>query len=223
MPRTARAAVGGVCYHVLNRGNGRAEVFHKPEDYDAFVELMALACERLRMRVYGWCLMPNHFHLVVRPYADDDLGRWMQWLMTSHVRRYHRHYHSEGHVWQGRFKAFPVQADEHLLTVLRYVERNPLRAGLVDRAEAWRWSSLALRAQDPPPRLLAPCPVKLPRGWPTLVNRPQTDKEVQALRKSIERGAPLGSPLWQRRTATKLDLESTLRPRGRPRSIPPKK
>ncbi len=198
-------------------------MFHKPEDYDAFVDLLALACDRLRMRVFGWCLMPNHFHLVVRPYADDDLGRWMQWLMTSHVRRYHRHYESEGHVWQGRFKAFPVQADDHLLTVLRYVERNPLRAGLVDRAEAWRWSSLALRAQDPRPKLLAPCPVKLPRNWPTLVNRPQSEAEVQGVRKSIARGAPLGSAVWQRRTADKLGLESTLRPRGRPRKTPPKK
>lgn len=217
MPRTARAAVGGLCYHVLNRGNGRAEVFHKPEDYDAFLDLLPRACARLPMRVLGWCLMPNHFHLVVRPYADDDLGRWMQWLMTSHVRRYHRHHHTDGHVWQGRFKAFPIQADDHLLTVLRYVERNPLRACLTERAEAWRWSSLALRTQDPPPKLLASCPVKLPRGWTSLVNRPQTEAEVQAVRRSIERGAPLGGAFWQRRTAEKLGLQSTLRPRGRPR------
>src|SRR5688572_10749124 len=106
MPRTARAAVGGLCYHVLNRGNGRAAVFHKPEDYDAFVDLFVAANERLPMRILGWCLMPNHFHLVLRPHADGDLRRWMQWLMTSHVRRYHRHYQSSGHVWQGRFKAF---------------------------------------------------------------------------------------------------------------------
>lgn len=217
MPRTARAAVGGLCYHVLNRGNGRAEVFHKPEDYDAFVALFAPACERLRMRILGWCLMPNHFHLVLRPYDDGDLGRWMQWLMTSHVRRYHRHYHSEGHVWQGRFKAFPIQADEHLLTVLRYVERNPLRAGLVKKAEAWRWSSLSLRGQRPTPTILSPSPVKLPRNWMESVNRPQNEAELAAVRRSIERGTPLGGAVWQRRTAERLDLTHTLRPRGRPR------
>ena len=223
MPRTARAAVGGICYHVLNRGNAQAEVFHNPDDYAAFLHLLPLAVERLPMRIVGFCLMPNHFHLVLWPHDDGDLGRFMQWLMTSHVRRYHRHYHSSGHVWQGRFKAFPIQQDEHFLAVLRYVERNPLRAGLVDRAEAWRWSSLALRAQDPRPKLLAPCPVKLPRNWPTLVNRPQSEAEVQGVRKSIARGAPLGSAVWQRRTADKLGLESTLRPRGRPRKTPPKK
>ena len=124
MPRTARASQGNWCYHVLNRGNGRAEVFHKPEDYDAFVALFEPACERLRMRILGYCLMPNHFHLVLWPYGDGDLGRWMQWLMTSHVRRYHRHYGGSGHVWQGRFKAFPIQEDEHLLGVLRYAERR---------------------------------------------------------------------------------------------------
>src|SRR5690349_17039156 len=104
MPRIARAAVGGLCYHVLNRGNGRAPVFHKPEDFDAFLELFVDAEKRLPMRILGWCLMPNHFHLVLRPHADGDLGRWMQWLMTAHVRRYHAHYHGSGHVWQGRFK-----------------------------------------------------------------------------------------------------------------------
>lgn len=217
MPRTARAAVGGLCYHVLNRGNGRAEVFHKPDDFDAFVELFVRACERLPMRVLGWCLLPNHFHLVLRPHDDGDLGRWMQWLLTSHVRRYHRHYHGSGHVWQGRFKAFPVQTDEHFLTVLRYVERNPLRAGLVERAEAWRWNSLAVRALETPPTILAPSPVKLPRNWTQLVNRPQTDAEVQAVRRSIERGAPFGGDRWTSTTAARLGLESTLRPRGRPR------
>jgi putative transposase len=117
-------------------------VFHKPEDYEAFLRLIPLANERLPLRVLGYCLMPNHFHLVLWPREAGDLGRWMQWLMTSHVRRYHRHFGGSGHVWQGRFKAFPIQQDEHLLTVLRYMERNPLRANLVERAEEWRWSSL---------------------------------------------------------------------------------
>src|SRR5690348_4759135 len=131
MPRTARASAADYCYHVLNRGNARAEVFHKPADYAAFLEMVAAAGARLPMRVLGYCVLPNHFHLVVRPYGDGDLSRWMQWLLTTHVRRYRRHYGSSGHVWQGRFKAFPCQDDAHLLTVLRYVERNALRAGLV--------------------------------------------------------------------------------------------
>ncbi len=130
MPRTARASVGGVCYHVMNRGNGRRQVFHKDGDYHAFVKAIYHACVEIPMPVLGYCLMPNHFHLVVLPENDADLSVWMHWLQNTHVRRYHKHYHSSGHIWQGRFKAFPIQEDEHLLIVLRYVERNPVRANI---------------------------------------------------------------------------------------------
>jgi putative transposase len=157
MPRTARASLGNWCYHVLNRGNARAEVFHKDADYAAFVALFEPACERLRMRIVGYCLMPNHCHLVLWPYGDGDLGRWMQWLMTAHVRRYHRHYGGSGHVWQGRFKAFPIQQDAHFLTLLRYAERNALRAKLVRRAEDWTWSSLRQRSAGTMEILTPPC------------------------------------------------------------------
>jgi putative transposase len=217
MPRTARASAGGICYHVLNRGNGRAKVFHKEGDYAAFVDLLAAANERLPLRILGYVLMPNHFHLVLWPHEAGDLSRWMQWLLTSHVRRYHRHYHSSGHVWQGRFKAFPIAQDEHLLTVLRYVERNPLRANLVERAEDWRWSSLAWRVRGRRPAMLSKWPVACPRNWIDHVNAPQTEAEELALLHSIDRGAPFGDERWQRRVANRLGLEASLRPRGRPR------
>ena len=223
MPRTARASQANYCYHVLNRGNLSAEVFHKAEDYQAFVDLMVEAGARVPMRVTAFCLMPNHFHLVVWPPGDGDLSRWMQWLMTSHVRRYHRHYGTGGHVWQGRFKAFPIQQDAHLLTVLRYVERNPLRANLVKRAEDWEWSSLrafdkrAKRARDL--AWLDPGPVRRGRSWVEGVNRPSTEAELQALRRSVLRGAPFGAPEWQAQAAGALGLESTLRARGRPRKV----
>ena len=97
MPRPRRATPGGYCYHVLNRGNGRQEVFRKDADYLAFVRLFEQASARCAMRVLAWCLMPNHFHLVLWPQADGDLSRWMQWLLTTHVRRYHEHYGTTGH------------------------------------------------------------------------------------------------------------------------------
>ena len=145
MPRTVRASEGNLCYHLLNRGNARAEVFHKGADYAALLDAMVEASVRLPMPVIACGLMPNHFHLVLRPYADGDLSHWMHWLLTTHVRRYLRHYHHSGHVWQGRFKAFPIQDDEHLATIVRYVERNASHAGLADRAVGWHWSSLADR------------------------------------------------------------------------------
>ena len=220
MPRTARASAGGVCYHVINRGNGRAEVFHKPQDYDAFVVMLGEATERVAVRVLAYCLMPNHFHLVLWPRKDGDLSRFMQWLLTAHVRRYHGHYHGSGHVWQGRFKAFPIQQDDHLLTVLRYVERNALRAGLAARAEGWAWSSARWWGRRRRPAFLHAGPVDRGPRWTAQVNRAMTPAEEEALRNSVNRGTPWGSPRWQKLAATRLGLESTMRPRGRPRKRP---
>jgi len=217
MPRTARASVGGVCYHVLNRGNGRARVFHDADDYDAFVTLLRKACARVPMRLVGHCVMPNHFHLVVWPFKDGDLSVWMQWLLTTHDHGYRKRYRGSGHVWQGRFKAFPIEEDEHLLRVLRYVERNPLRANLVARAEQWEWSSLPVWLSPPEWPWLDPGPVPRPSYWLDLVQMPHTEAELVALRNSVERGAPYGSPEWMERTAKRLGLESSLNGSGRPR------
>ena len=118
MARTARASVGGVCYHVLNRGNGRGEVFHKKDDFVAFLDSMEEAKERLPMRVLAWCLIPNHFHLVMWPLKDRDLSRWMQWLLTSHVRRYHRHYRRGKGVRNHYWKAERLNHKKQFLTPL---------------------------------------------------------------------------------------------------------
>jgi putative transposase len=217
MPRTARASVGGLCYHVINRGNARAPVFHDSSDYQAFVRLIGEACTRLPLDVLAACLMPNHIHLVLQPYGDGDLSRWMQWLLTAHVRRYHRRYGSSGHVWQGRFKAFPIQDDAHLLRVIRYVERNALRAKLVVRAEDWRWGSLAWRYAGHAASFLALPPISLPNDWLVRVNAPESEVELAALRRSVNRGVPFGDAAWVEETATDLGLESSLRPLGRPR------
>jgi len=215
MPRTARAAIGGICYHVINRGNGRAKVFHADGDYRYFVDLLGEAVARHDMRLLAYCLMPNHFHLLLWPRADGDLSRFMQWLMTAHVRPYHAVHRTSGHLWQGRFKAFPIQEDGHLLNVMRYVEANALRARLVRRAEAWPWSSLRVRREGD--ISMHDGPVPLPTDWLAIVNSAAPPDELTRLRDSVNRGAPFGEEKWAIRTATRLGLESTLRSRGRPR------
>ena len=219
MPRTARASVGNVCYHVFNRGNARDTVFHEDDDYGAFLKLLNQANERVSMRLLAFCLMPNHFHLVAWPRKDGDLSRWMQWLMTAHVRRHHRHYESSGHIWQGRFKAFPIQSDEHLLTVMRYVERNPVRAKSIPvrKAQKWNWSSAGTPPKDFEVVKLHSGPVKKKANWLDWVNRPVSQAESDALQQCFQRNRPYGSERWQKRTAKRLGLESTMRPRGRPR------
>lgn len=111
MPRIERGLADNSIYHVINRGNGRQEIFHKDKDYEAFINVIKEAKGRYPVRVFGYCLMPNHLHMVVMPEHGKELSRWMQWVMTCHVRRYHRHYGSSGHVWQGRFKNFMIQED----------------------------------------------------------------------------------------------------------------
>lgn len=214
MARTARASKGGVCYHAINRGNGRMTVFHNSKDYDYFVNLMTSANKRIPMRILAYCLMPNHFHLVLWPFIDGDLGRWMHWLLTSHVRRYHRVRRTSGRVWQGRFKAFPIQQDVHLLKVMRYVERNPVRANLVQTGRDWPWSSLNVHS---PVGLIDDGPVAKPNSWQSLVDQPISDEELRALRNSCSRNAPYGNGVWSRETACRLGLQASLRPRGRPR------
>ena len=219
MPRTARASVGGYCYHVINRGNARAEVFHADGDYQAFITLLKDASDRVPMRLLAYCLMPNHFHLALWPHRDGDLSQWMQWLLTAHVRRYHRWHESSGHVWQGRFKAFPIEQDAHLLTVLRYIEQNPMRAGLVVRAEDWRWSSAQHWAETSRVPAIESGPVPRPKLWLAWVNEPAEQTEIRRIRQSVNRGAPLGSEPWMALTAALLGLEASLRPLGRPQKL----
>jgi putative transposase len=217
MPRNPRSSLGGYCYHVLNRGNGRQTVFHKEGDFAAFVKLLRQAGERTPgVRLLGYCLMPNHFHLALWPRRDGELSDYMMWLLTAHVRRYHQHYHGSGHVWQGRFRSFPMQHDEHLLTVLRYIERNPVRARLVRRAENWRWSSAARHEGEP---ALDPGPVPRPENWLDYVHQPQTEAELERVRECLRRRRPFGELAWMEKTAKRLGLESSLRPRGRPRKL----
>jgi len=224
MPKSPRIAVGGVVYHVLNRANGRAQIFREQGDYFAFEKIMGEAMGRTPIRLLSYCLMPNHWHMVLWPFNDGDLSRFLGWLSQTHAVRWHtaRKTVGTGHLYQGRFKSFPVQSDAHFLTVARYVVRNPLRANLVSRADDWRWSSLwrHVRGNEVNPPALSEWPVPRPQGWAQLVNQPQNEAELLALRHSVRRGCPYGEPAWVQETADRLGLESTLRPRGRPMSKP---
>ncbi len=205
------------CYHVLNRANFGANIFHEPVDYLAFIKLMVKAQERLQLPLIAMCLMPNHFHLVVRPSAAHDVARWLHWLCTTHARHHHKKYSAIGRLWQGRYKAFLVQDDHHLLTLIRYVERNALRKNLVARAEDWRWGSLHWRVRNCGHLDLAPPPTPLPGNWTEWVNLPQTEAELEAIRTSVNRQRPFGDSTWVKDKARDAGLEQSLINVGRPR------
>jgi putative transposase len=209
--------VAGGRYHVINRGNNRSRIFESPGEYSSFLHLMAQAQARIRLSILAACLMPNHFHLVVAQVGRTDVSRWMHWLLTTHTHHHHLRRGSSGRVWQGRFKAFPIERDDHLLTVMRYVERNPLRAGLVERAENWSWGSLAWRRADRAEKRLAAPPVTLPTDWPEWVNAPQSTEELAALRDCVNGQKPFGSADWTEDQSRQQGFLGPVRSRGRPR------
>jgi putative transposase len=222
MGRPPRITEPGLAYHILNRRVMRLPLFRKDDDYLAFERVLAESLARPDApRLLAWCLMPNHWHLVVQAGRQTDLSTWMQWVTVTHTHRWHAHTHTtgEGPLYQGRFKSFPIQTDHHFLMVCRYVEANAKRARLVKRAEQWRWGSLWTRRRGGSElkRWLGRWPVSRPRNWLAQVNRSMDEESLAAVRRSVTRGVPLGAESWRARIAHRLGLDITLRPRGRPR------
>lgn len=219
MPRRHRYGMAGFVFHVINRGARRGRLFDDSRDYERFVAILRAALDERPIRLLGFCAMPNHFHLLVSPETDTQLPRFMHWLTGTHSVRWRiaNGTIGEGAVYQARYKAIPVQTDEHFLRVARYVERNPLRADLVARAEDWRWGSLWHRDVAKNNFPFAEWPVPRPAGWVELVNRPQTAGEIAAIRRSINRGCAFGNASWQDEVAKSLGIPGYFRGQGRPR------
>jgi len=176
MPRTKRITLGNYVYHVFNRANGRLRIFRKDENFLAFEKILAEGVERFSMRICGFCIMGNHWHLLLWPKYDG-----------------------------------------HYLTVLRYIEANPVRAKIVKDVGNWRWSSFTARQGTECLFKLSPGPVELPRQWDKLVRQQVESREAENLEKSMQRGMPFGDLVWRQTTARKFGLESTMRPKGRPK------
>jgi putative transposase len=224
MPRLARVAEPGWVYHVMNRTVGKYRMFRTDADFEAFGRIMLEAYEREPMRILAYCLMGNHWHWVVWPSKEGQMSRFFKWLALTHAVRWRVAHRTVGygHLYQGRFKAFPVQRDEHLMGVLRYVERNALSAGLVRRAEDWPWSSLWARSHgsDELKAILCDWPVDRPGNWIQWMNKPIAARELERLEISERRSRPYGNDDWVIRTAKRLGLGHTIRREGRPRKRP---
>ena len=167
MARSLRNIAPFCFHHVCNRGVRKRTIFLKDGDYKAFIKVLADAGEKTGIRVIAFCLMPNHFHIVMQPTADVSVSTYIHWVTSTHVRRYHKHYDQVGfgHLYKDRFRNTICAEARNLLSVIRYVEANPLKAGLVKSAADWRWSSLWLREHGDPDGLLLDCPFPLPFNW----------------------------------------------------------
>ena len=221
MPRAARVAPGGMVFHVINRGVGKQNLFDTDDDYLAFERVIQETLEKRPMRILGYCLMPNHWHFVLWPENDGDLGLFMQRLTVTHVTRWQKQHNRVGfgHVYQSRFKSFPVETDEYFYHVMRYTERNALRGNLVASAEDWPFGSLWIRQYGSAEHrsMISAWPLPRPRKWLQYVNKAESEAELSALRRSCVRGTPYGNPEWAKKTAVELGLESTMRSPGRPK------
>jgi putative transposase len=198
-------------------------MFRKEADFEAFERVIVETHERQPIRIPSYCVLSKHWHFVVSPEEDGQLTAFFRRLAHTHAmrRRVSHRTVGYGYLYQGRFKSFPVQDDDHLIALLRYVERNPVSAGLVERAQMWRWGSLwsRMHGEQAIKASLSPWPVERPVNWAARVNTPLTAKELDRVRVSIERGRPYGGDDWVRQTVTNLGLERTVRPEGRPRKV----
>lgn len=221
MARPPRTDIGGYAYHVLNRANARSQIFEKEADYEAFEGVLEEAQRQSGMPILAYCVMPNHWHLVLYPPRDGMLSSFVRWLTLTHTQRWHAAHETtgSGHLYQGRYKSLLVQTDVHLIAVLRYVERNPVRAKLVRRAEDWKWSSLwrHMYGTTSSRSLLSSWPVPAEEDYLALVNAVESEEELATVRRAVQHGSPYGHPTWMEHVTTRFALASTIRPAGRPR------
>jgi len=221
MGRARRVDVGGMVYHVLNRANFRSRLFRSPAHYQEFLSILEASLKFVPMRILAYCLMPNHWHLVLYPRADGDLVKFIQRVTLTHTQRYHAKTRTVGygHVYQGRYKSLLVESDSHFLALVRYVERNAKRAGLVKKAEGWPWSSVHARLYGTAEqkKMLSPWPTPEPPDYVLWLNRPQGREEVEKIRCAIQRSRPYGSDKWVSNAIGKFGLKITMRNPGRPK------
>ena len=223
MGRPPRNSQGGYVYHVLSRGLKPKPMFRSPEDFLEFDRTLAQAVERFEFRLLAYCVLPKQWHLVLIPRKDGDLSKLMAWLTTTHSARWHTKPRraGTGGLYERRFRSFPVQDDTKLLDVMQFVESNPIRTSVVESLDDWPWSSFVRRKNSVTPLgpLLSSPPVPLPMDWCQQLNLEMSVEKLDEIEHCIKRSCPYGDNEWVQKTATRLNLESTLRPRGRPRKV----
>ncbi len=221
MSRALRIDKGGEIYHCINRAVGRQTIFENRKDYRLFESILQEIVELTGMRILAYSLMPNHFHLVLYPKKDGDLSDFMKRVTVTHTQRYRAITQTvgEGPVYQGRYKSFIIQNDKHLLTVLRYVERNPLTAQLVKNVLDWEYGSVYKRYKgtEKERSFLSEWVCSEPKEYIKFLEQPITDKEYKRIIQSETKGVPFGNDEYVLTTVRKYNLSSTLRGKGRPK------
>jgi putative transposase len=206
MARIARAVAPGIPHHVTQRGNRRQQTFFKDEDYKAYLELMSAWCERYKVSIWAYCLMPNHVHLIAVPDTKDALNLAIGEAHRRYTRRINFREGWRGHLWQGRFSS-SILDENYLLTCTRYIELNPIRAGLVADAEAWRWSSAGAHIKGKDDLLVRTKPLieMVNSSWKKFLSVDARDSDMVLFRKHERTGRPIGTDAFIDRMERLLD------------------
>jgi putative transposase len=220
MPRRLRHGLQGTAFHVMNRAVRKTILFKTVQDYEAFLAVVRESLADFKIKIISWEVMPNHWHFVVICDRIEEVSNWLHWMTGTHAIRWNLAHGTRGTgaVYQSRFKAVPIQREASLIRVCRYVERNALRKGLVTAAEQWRWGSLFAVCQNCHPIPLEKWPILRPVNWIEIVNCPENQAELDALREVIRRNQPIGDPDWQKAVAPFIGL--SMRAIGRPKKDP---
>jgi putative transposase len=219
MPRRPRCTAPEYPFHVLNRASRRVTLFDTHQEYLTFERLLMRRKRKFDVKVFAWCIMPNHWHVVVKSPTKTAMSRYLHWVTGLHAQLYHRVRGTTGlgPVYQGRYRSFPVSTDTYFYNLCRYVERNAVRAKLCTRASDWRWSSLwwHVHRETKSHRLIDTWPLPRPSNWADIVSQPENDAELERLRRCAEKSVPYGSSSMSRTLDTRVRV-LPLRRRGRP-------
>jgi len=216
MSRVARIVVPGYPHHVTQRGNRHGDVFDSDADREAYLRFLQEYSERHRLAVWAYCLMTNHIHLVVVPEREESLGLALHDAHTAYGMYFNTRTHLSGHIWQGRFHSCPMD-ESHLWAAVRYVERNPVRAGLVERAEEYQWSSAAAHCGLRQDALLAngfPSAGVID-NWRDWLSGREEGAIVDTIRQKTHTGRPCGSPAFVEHLENLLNRVLSPQKRGR--------
>lgn len=221
MPKRLRRGLQGAAFHVMNRAVRKTILFQRDEDYDAFIRVVVQSLKLFKIGIISFELMPNHWHFVITCDRIEEVSNWMHWVNGTHANRWNGAHGTRGSgaVYQGRFRAVPIQSGASLIRVCRYVERNALRKGLVSDAEKWKWSSLYSACNNCDLIPLVEWPIPKPSNWLEIVNSDEMSHEFDDLRASIRRNQPIGDPDWKKAVAPFIG--QSMRRRGRPKKMVP--
>jgi putative transposase len=225
VPRRPRHELNGIAFHVMNRSVRETELFRTQRDFEAFAEITTDGLKRAqsKVRILSYEVMSNHWHQVITCDRIADLSTFMHWTQGTHANRWAGAHKARGrgYVYQGRFRAVPIQTSTSLVRVCRYVERNALRKHLVSAAEHWPWGSLHAQCNNRHAIPLSPWPIPQPENWIELVNTPQSEAELSELRDRVRRDQPIGDSDWADHVASLLGLTTNVLGRPRKRSPAP--